>query len=329
MATVKQMHNDAFGEYYLVENKNGVKLTLSPYGARSLELILPAADGERDILVGPKTIAGYKENSYYNATIGPVAGRIAGAKFELNGVTYETEDSQAGNTLHGGLTGYDKQMFTGQPFEAGNKAGVVFTFTDPDGAHGFPGNVQVKVTYTLTDNNEYSFAFHAETDQATLFNPTNHGYYNLTGSPANKIDDHTLEVRASKVGETNDDVTTTGNTVDVEGTKFDFLGGVKIKDTRLDDPFILDDNSQTALILTSPDGKVAIELTTTEPAIVIYTTGTGEAGSDFKHGVMVDHGSVAIEPQGIPGTESYPQFGSITLEPGKPFSAESTFKLKF
>lgn len=329
MATVKQTANETYGNYFLVENKNGVKLALSPFGARALELILPVAGEERDILVGPKDLKGYQENPYFNATIGPVAGRIAGAEFELNGITYTTEDSQAGNTLHGGLAGYDKQTFAAEVFEEEKAAGVVFTFNDPDGAHGFPGNVHVKVTYRLTDNNEYQFKFEGETDQPTLFNPTNHGYYNLTGSPRNGIDQHTLEVRASKVAETNDDVTTTGNTVAVAGTKFDFIGGKKIGATLLDDPFIIDDNQQTALILTAPDGKVAMELKTTEPAIVIYTTRDAEAGLDFKNGIMSAHGAIAIEPQGVPGTEIYPQFGTITLNPGEVYQAESTFTLRF
>lgn len=329
MATVRALHNDAYQDYYLVENKNGIKLALSPFGARALDLIVPVEGKEIDILVGPKDLAGYQENPYYNATIGPIAGRVAGASFQLNGETYHTEDSQSGNTLHGGLAGYDKQTFDATPFQEEGEAGVVFTFTDPDGAHGFPGNVKVKATYRLTDENDYRFTFEAETDKPTIFNPTNHGYYNLTGSPENTIDEHTLQIRASKVGETNEDVTTTGKLLAVADTKFDFLAGRKIGDTLLDDPFVFDDNDGVVLTLTAPDGKIALKLQTTEPAVVIYTTRDAEAGLAFKNGVMSQHAAVAIEPQSIPGTEAYPQFGSILLEPGKPFLAESRFKLKF
>ncbi len=329
MATVKAVHNEAYQDHYLVENKNGVKLALSPFGARALDLIVPVDGKEVDLMVGPKDLAGYRENPYFNATIGPIAGRVAGASFELAGETYHTEDSQSGNTLHGGLTGYDKQNFDATPFQEEGKAGVEFTFTDPDGAHGFPGNVKVKATYSLTDNNEFQFKFEAETDKPTIFNPTNHGYYNLTGTPENTIDEHTLKIRASKVGETNDDVTTTGKLLEVAETKFDFLAGRKIGTTLLDDPFVFDDNQGTVLTLTSPDGKIAMELTTTEAAVVIYTTRDAEAGLDFKNGIMSQHAAIAIEPQAIPGTEAYPQFGSILLEPGKPFLAESSFTLKF
>lgn len=328
MATVKQMHNDQYGDFFEVKNKKGVTLLVSPFGARGLELNLPLADGPRNVLVGFDTIEAHKDG-YYNASIGPVAGRIANAAFELNGKTYQTEANQNGNTLHGGFLGFDKRNWHAETFEEGDRAGVVFTLESEDGDAGFPGNLKVEAIYTLTDRDEYKFGFKATTDQATLFNPTNHGYYNLTGSPENPIDDHILEVHASKVAETRDDVTTTGRLLPVAGTKFDFFTPKTIGDTMLDDPFVLDKDQETALVLTAPDKKVSLTLTTTEPALVIYTTGEPEVGSVMNGGKMAVHGSVAIEPQKIPGTESYPDFGSITLTPDKPYFAESSFQLSY
>lgn len=328
MATVKQMHNEQYGDFFEVKNKKGVTLLLSPFGARGLELNLPLAEGSRNVLVGFDTIEAHK-NAYYNASIGPVAGRIAKAVFELNGKTYQTEANQKGNTLHGGFLGFDKRNWSAETFEEGEKAGVIFTLESKDGDAGFPGNLKVEAIYTLTDNDEYKFGFKATTDQATLFNPTNHGYYNLTGSPENSIDEHILEVHASQVAETRDDVTTTGQILPVAGTKFDFFSPKAIGDTMLDDPFVLDKDQDCALVLTSPDKKVSLALTTTEPAIVIYTTGKAEVGDVMNGGKMAFHGAVAIEPQKIPGTESYPEFGSITLTPEKPYFAESSFKLSY
>lgn len=328
MATVKQLHNERYGDYFEVTNKNGVTLLLSPFGARALELVLPLAEGPRNVLVGFDTIEGHK-GKYFNASIGPVAGRIAKAQFELEGKVYQTEANQKGNTLHGGFHGFDLETWTGTPFEKEGASGVVFTLERNDGDYGFPGNLKVEAIYTLTDEDEYKFGFTATTDQATLFNPTNHGYYNLTGSPSNPIDEHRLEVHASKVAETRDDVTTTGEFLPVSGTKFDFFTEKTIGDTMLDDPFVLDKDQEQALVLTAPDGKVALTLTTTEPAVVIYTTGESEVGYEMNGGPMTLHGSVAIEPQKIPGTESYPQFGSITLTPDKPYFAESQFKLTY
>ncbi|BCA86157.1 aldose 1-epimerase [Enterococcus saigonensis] len=329
MATVEKLESKELGTYYEVKNENGVVLGLHPFGARSISLVVPVDDTLRDVLVGCKTIADYKENSYYNAAIGPVAGRIAGARFELEGTIYETEANQKGNTLHGGFEGFDLRDWQAQTFSLGNKAGVVFTLEDEDGNHGFPGNVVAKVTYTLSDDNQYSFKFEATTDKATLFNPTNHGYYNLTGTPSEAIDEHLLQINAKFVAKTNNDVTTTGEKVAVAGTKFDFISENKIGETLLDDPFLIEDDAEEALTLTSPDGKVALTLITQAPAVVIYTTGTAEAGTEMKNGVMANHGAVAIEPQGVPGTEIYPQFGSITLTPDEPYSMESTFKLVF
>ncbi|OJG13821.1 hypothetical protein RU96_GL001748 [Enterococcus canintestini] len=329
MATVEKLTNQAWGTYFEVKNKDGVILELHPFGARALSLVLPVDDGKRDILVGCKNLADYKENSYYNATIGPVAGRIAAARFELEGVEYNTEANQKGNTLHGGFEGFDQRVWQAEPFVAENLAGVVFKLIDPDGNHGFPGNVSAKVTYTLSDDNQYSFTFEATTDKPTLFNPTNHGYYNLTGTPSNAIDEHTLQINANFVAQTNDDVTTTGDKVAVTGTKFDFVSGRKIGPTLLDDPFLIEADAPDALTLTAPDGKVALTLLTQAPAVVIYTTGQGEAGTKMNTGVMRNHGAIAIEPQGVPGTEIYPQFGDITLTPEKEYSMTSTFKLIF
>lgn len=329
MATVKNLQNEAYGNYFEIENKNGVILRVSPAGARALDLVVPAEEGARDLLVGFKTIAEHQAKRYYAATIGPVAGRIAGAKFELDGTSYQTEANEKGNTLHGGSKGYDTETWQAESFTADDKAGVIFSLLRKDGASGFPGNVETKVTYSLDDQNNYQITYDAKTDKKTLFNPTNHGYYNLTGSPANAIDQHTLEVRAENVAATREDVTTTGEKTAVGGTKFDFIGGKKIGATMLDDPFILDHNSEADLILTSPDDKVKMTVKTTEPAIVIYTTGSGEAGTEMKHGTMTTHGALAIEPQGVPGTEIYPQFGDITLTPEKAYHSETSYHLDF
>ncbi|OJG37736.1 hypothetical protein RV01_GL001132 [Enterococcus dispar] len=329
MATVEKLTSQAWDTYYEVKNENGVILGLHPFGARAISLALPVDEGMRDILVGCKNLVDYKENSYYNAAIGPVAGRIAGAHFELEGSHYKTEANQKGNTLHGGFEGFDRREWSAEPFTTEKKAGVVFTLKDPDGYHGFPGNLVAKVTYTLSDDNHYSFQFEATTDKPTLFNPTNHGYYNLTGTPSNAIDEHILQINANFVAETNDDVTTTGNKVAVAGTKFDFVRGTKIGATLLDDPFLIEANVSNALTLTAPDGKVSLTLVTQAPAVVIYTTGQGEVGTQMNTGVMTNHGAVAIEPQGVPGTELYPQFGNITLTPEKKYSMMSTFKLTF
>ncbi|MGX7162480.1 aldose epimerase family protein [Enterococcus massiliensis] len=329
MVRVKKQTNETYGTYFLIENTHGVKLAISPQGARALEWIVPVEGQERDLLVGFKTIEEHKKARYYAATIGPVAGRIAGAAYTIDGKTYQTPDNDGGNTLHGGFEGYDTQMWSAEPFEEADNVGVVFSLTYPDGKDGFPGNVTSKITYRLDNDNNYQIEYVATTDKPTIYNPTNHGYYNLTGSPANSINEHTLQVGAKQVAETNPDVTTTGKKVDVAGTKFDFVAGRKIGNTYLDDPFLLDHEAANDLVLTSPDEKVRLEIQTTASAVVIYTTGSSEAGTSMKHGEMVDHGGIAIEPQEVPGTEKYPQFGNIVLRPEQPFYSKTTYHVVF
>lgn len=328
MTSVKQLTSDTMGTIYELTNESGTIVRVSPEGARLLDWVIPIEEG-RDIVAGYDSIQGHIDARYYGATIGPVAGRIAGTRFVIDGTEYETEDNDDGNTLHGGFKGLDTDTWLAETFEEANSAGVIFTTNRTDGTGGFPGNVRYQVTYTLSNDHELSIAYDAVTDQATLFNPTNHGYFNLTGDTQQAIDGHLVQINAQHVAETNDDVTTTGEKTAVTGTKFDFTNEREIGDTILDDPFLLDHDQAWDLQVTSPDQKVRLTVTTDRPAVVIYTTGTGEVGAAMKTGPMANHGAMAIETQGVPGTENYSQFGDISLRPDTPFHSVTTYRVHF
>lgn len=325
--TVEEREN--VGTIYTMENKHGVQLSVIAQGARLYEWIVPVKGEKRDLVVGYESLADHKRTRYFGATIGPVAGRIKEAKFKINDKTYQTEANEKGNTLHSGTASFDTKEWAATPFQTETEAGVEFSLDSFDGESGFPGEVKMKVTYALNDDNAFRITYDGTTDQDTILNLTNHGYFNLTGDASETVGGHFLTVDADFVAETAEDTTTTGEKMDVRGTKFDFTSEKQIGETTLDTPFILNKKSKSALHLVSPDKKVAVTVETTEPAVVLYITGEGEAGEVMKTGTLVSHGSMAIETQGIPGTESYPQFGSFLVTPEKPYHTETIYRVAF
>ncbi|MGI6156072.1 MAG: aldose epimerase family protein [Enterococcus lemanii] len=329
MPKVRSEERKNVGTVYTLYNENQVEVSVIADGARLYEWIVLVDGQPRDLVVGYESLVDHQKARYYGATIGPVAGRIAGAQFELDGKIYHSEANEQGNTLHGGSTGYDTKKWQVKTFQNEIEAGVVFSLEVADGTGGFPGNIQVEVTYALNEENTLRLSYFAKTDQKTLFNLTNHGYFNLTGQASEPIDFHYLQVNAKEVAQTNADVTTNGKTLPVMDTKFDFLKAKQIGTTLLDDPFLLHHEQKEDLVLVSPDQKVRLSVATTAPAVVLYTTGENEANTQMKTGRLTNHGSLAIETQAVPGTEKYAQFGDIVLRPNEPYRQETTYQVHF
>lgn len=329
MLSIVQAEDKHFETIYRLTNDNGLEVVVSPFGARLLSIHVPLEEGSRDIVASPADLAGQKAARYFGATIGPVAGRISQSYFEIDGEKFVTETNNNEHTLHSGSNGFDTRIWLAETYEKAGESGVIFKFTHEDGEDGFPGKVEASVTYSLDDNDNLKITYDATTDKPTLYNPTNHGYYNLTGSEANPIDEHFLQVNAKEVATTNPDVTTTGEKTAVEGTKFDFRTAKVIGQTQLDDPFILSHDQDFDLSLISPDEKVQLKVTTDAPAVVIYTTGTHEEGTPMKNGAMAVRGAIAIETQGIPGAEKFAAYGDITLRPEQAFHSETTYHIDY
>lgn len=323
--TVEEREN--IGTIYRMKNKNGVELATIAHGARLYEWLVPVDGENRDLVVGYESLADHQRTRYFGATIGPIAGRIAGAEFEIEGKKYQTEANEKGNTLHSGSHSFDTKEWAATPFQTEKEAGVEFSLESFDGESGFPGHVKVKVTYALNEANAFRITYDATTDQATILNLTNHGYFNLTGAASEPVNNHYLTIDANFIAEINEDTTTTGEKISVTGTSFDFTQEKQIGETSLDTPFILNHQAEKALHLVSPDKKVEVTVKTTEPGVVLYITGEGEAGEGMKTGTLANRGSIAIETQGIPGTESYPQFGSLFVTPDNPYHTETIYQV--
>ena len=185
---------------FTLTNPAGIEVRAITYGGIITSLKTPDRDGNLDdIVLGFDSLEPYDAGSpYFGSIIGRYGNRIAGGQFTLDGETFALATNNGANHLHGGDIGFDKVVWAGEPFERENAVGVVFTYTSPDGEEGYPGTLDVRVTYTLTDSGELIFDYHATTDRPTPVNLTQHSYFNLAGTLADDILGHELTIDASR-----------------------------------------------------------------------------------------------------------------------------------
>lgn len=270
---------------YTLINKNGMSVTALDYGCTITEIITPDLNGVlENVVLGFNTLEEYQQHLYFGAVIGRHAGRIKNAEFELDGVTYRLAQNNNGNNLHGGVLGFDKVIWKTEIMEDEGNIGLVFTYLSKDGEDGFPGNVDMKVTYTLTDNNELSIVYEGKSDKRTILNVTNHAYFNLSGNLKRDILDHTLTIKGSQFIELDDELLPTGEILSVTGTPFDFTEGRQIKDgidsgysqyiiagNGYDHPFLLNEQHNNEIVLQDNISGRVLVIETDEPGVVLYT----------------------------------------------------------
>ncbi len=317
---------------YTIKNAAGASVTVLDYGATVQSLVVPnGLGGFTDVVLGYDTIAEYESrDGYLGAAIGRVGNRIGGARFSLNGVEHVLAKNDGENHLHGGIKGFDKVMWA---VEARENA-VACSYLSPDGEEGYPGNLAVTVTYTLTDDNALVIAYDADTDADTLVNLTNHSYFNLNGGGT--VLDHLLQVNADRFCENDGGCLPTGKLLPVEGTPFDFRAPKPIgRDIEADDEqlrrgggydhnFVL--GGMDAAALYSPETKVRMAVTTDMPGVQVYAAGgltqrPGKGGS-----VMDRRGAVCLETQLFPNAMNCYGFPSPVLRTGHHLHSETTYK---
>ena len=323
-------------------NKNGVSITAIPYGAHIIEWLAPDRDGKFDnITLGFDELEPYfNHHPYYGATVGRVAGRIADGHFSVNGTDYQLEQNQIGkNHIHGGTDGLDNKIWDYEVETDEDEARIIFSYVDADGHNGYPGNLTVSVTYTLTNKDEWKLSYRATTDKATLFNPTNHVYFNLHGDASKNILDHSLFMDADKFVELDNDVIPTGNVLPVDQTPFDFRKTAPIGQAMesdhpqttlvggLDHPFVLNHTSDKpdAILLDSTTGR-SLRVWTDQDVIVVFTHNGGKENLQIDGVPVGQHSGVTLETQGYPDAVHHEGFGSIILHPGEEFKAETTYQ---
>ncbi|HEM2696306.1 aldose epimerase family protein [Streptococcus suis] len=317
---------------YCLENKNGMQVTLTDFGARVVEVLLPVEEngGLRNVSLAAKSDDDYRKTDLYpGSSIVPVAGRISGAQAEIKGTSYQFTENEPGRTLHGGIDTANEQYWDVALDHEKNQ--VTFGIVLKDGFNGFPGDVRVEAIYCLTDKNELTVDYQAVSDKDTIFNPTNHIYFNLTGDFQRSVAEHRIKIAANHYAPLGEDNLPTGVLEDVTGTPFDFRDlapfaqgfdsqypqNVLVKG--YDHPWLLEEVDIPVEVL-SPDGKIGLSVKTNQPAVVIYTYNFPVKALACYHGVF------SLECQALPNACNVDGFGSILLEQGEEFLSKTTYR---
>ncbi|MFV0559433.1 MAG: aldose epimerase family protein [Enterococcus sp.] len=344
---MKIIEEDFGNGFHLITltNQSGMKLAVSDLGARIVHLQVPVKDGMRELVLGFDSAEEYQtKDAYIGASIGRVAGRIRDGKFKIGQESYQVEvDPETGHTLHGGTPGFEEKKWTYTCISGANETSVIFSMTSPDGEHGFPGNLDVEVRYTLTNDNVWRIQTRGLSDKDTLFNPTNHVYFNLTGDVTQTVGEHTLWVNAKQYAPLRKDSIPTGELVAVADSAFDFTKPRKLQemfdDTSfkqkqlvdgIDHPFFLRESGleTSAAKLISPDELVSVTVETTEPSVVIFTANFGENTPEMHGEKLANHGGITFETQEAPGSEQFESFGNILLSANEIMETTTEFKIE-
>lgn len=335
-------------ETITLSNGHGVSAKILTYGATLQSLSGPDKQGKvADVLLGYDDLAGYVDHpNYYGVTVGRYANRIAGGKFTLDGKSYQLPLNDKVNSLHGGGKGFDKQVWKVVSLKSGPTATLVLSHVSPDGDSGYPGKLDVTVTYTLDEQGNLGIVFDAKTDKPTIVNMTNHAIFNLAGegSPGGALD-HLLTIPAKAYTPVDANLIPTGELKPVAGGVFDFQAPRRVADGIRDgrDPqivagrgydhnFALDKGATRtpalAARLEDPASGRVLEVLSTEPGVQFYT-------GNFLDGTLVGKGGhlyrmgdgIALEPQKFPDTPNQPAFGSARVDPGKPYHHAMVYRL--
>jgi aldose 1-epimerase len=345
-ATAAEAKREPFGaladgrqiESVILSNKAGIRVKIMTLGAAIQSLWVPDRTGQAgDIVLGFDSPEGYLQNpSYFGATVGRFANRIAKGHFTLDGKDYTLATNDHGNHLHGGLKGFDKVVWSIESVKSAAPATAVFSYTSPDGEEGYPGTLHVTASYSLNDAATLRVEFRATTDKSTIVNISNHSYFNLsaeTGAPALS---HLLLVNASKYTPVDAGLIPTGELRAVEGTPFDFRKataiGARVRDGRdqqirygrgYDHNFALDGTVgelRLAARVTDPSSGRIMEIFTQAPGLQFYSGNFLDATVAGKGGRLYREGdALVLEPQLFPDAPNQKTFPSSRLDPGSTY----------
>jgi len=325
---------------YTLENRNGMKAVVLNYGAVITELHVPDGEGKlRDVVWGYEAVAGYEENSPgFGSAIGRNANRIGGARITIGGKDYELQKNDGENNLHGGAPGYNKRLWKGIVADD-NK--VEFMLSSPDGDQGFPGNAEVKISYTLLDDNELRISYEAKADQDTIFNMTNHSYFNLDGQESDNVLEQLVWIDADAFTPTDAGLIPTGELRSVEGTPMDFrefhaLGERIEADYEplklaggYDHNYVLKNDGNYALCckLKSGTSKILMEVYTDLPGVQLYTANFLDKEAGGKAGKVHERRSaVCFESQYFPDAVHHENFKSSVVKAGGTYRTTTGYK---
>jgi aldose 1-epimerase len=323
---------------HFLNNKNNVEVAITNYGARIVTLIVPGKNQQpTDVVVGFDSLQGYLDSTetYHGAIVGRYANRIARGKFSLKGKSYQLSINNPPNHLHGGPKGFNNQVWKVE--EVKNNS-IKLSYFSKDGEENYPGNLNVSVTYTLSDQNELIINYEATTDQATVFNITSHPFFNLNGQGTGTILNHQLQINAGSFTPVDENLIPTG--IEPVDSIFDFRTSKKIGEhinesndqlkygAGYDHNFVLDGQGvQTAGIAIGDKTGIQMKVITDQPGMQLYTGNWMKGENNIKYGLKDNHREAfCLETQHYPDSPNHHEFPSTVLNPGEVFRSTTIYK---
>lgn len=331
-------------DLYTFKNKNGMEVSVTNYGGIITKIIVPDKDGNfSDVTLGYDSVEGYiKATPYFGAIIGRYGNRIANGAFEINGSKFILAKNDGDNHLHGGQYGFDKVLWSANPIDDYENPKLELTYLSKDGEEGYPGNLNVKVTYTLTLKNEIKIDYEAITDKETVCNLTNHAYFNLKDCGKSEILDHKIMINADQFTPIDKGLIPTGEQSKVENTPFDFREfreiGSKINDSDeqinlaagYDHNFVIKGNigemRLAARVIEESTGRI-IEVHTEEPGVQFYTGNFLDGSIIGKNNIKYNRRTgFCLESQHFPNSPNTEEFPATLLKPGEIYNTSTIYK---
>jgi len=323
-----------------IQGNSNFEISFSNLGARINSWKVPNEEGELEsIIMGydDATHAFEASDYFYGATVGRVAGRIEKGRFELEGEMYQLPLNDDDHHLHGGPNSLDLQTWDYEIVENDHKVDVIFKYTDEAGTNGYPGNLDVEVTHTVSADNQWTISYKATTDETTLFNPTNHVYFNLNGDNQQTIENHVIAIDADNFLLVDDKNVPTGEIRETTGTPFDLKRGEKFSDLLesddeqfnihqgFDHPFLLNESENHQAKITVPEKGRSVYMKTNESAVVVFTQNEIPTPTKVWGNPVQVYSGITLETQKEPDAINQPTFSSIVLEPGEVYESQTEY----
>ncbi|WP_010649173.1 aldose epimerase family protein [Oceanobacillus massiliensis] len=334
---------DILGKWkeYTLFNDMGMTVSVLDYGGIITEIMVPDRNGKfGNVVLGFKNYTEYEQNhsNYFGAIIGRVAGRIEDASFEINNQPYHLEANEGHHQLHGGSKGFHQVKWSVTPFQNKKAVGIRLDHKSIDGEGGYPGNIDITVTYTLTNDNKLTLEYSATSDKTTALALTNHSYFNLNGDLKNTVENHHVTIDSGHFVELNQELIPTGRLISVDETSFDFRGGRLLKEgfedvsvqnkiagKGYDHYFVFDHHLENnAVVQESSSGRI-MTMKTDQPGMVMYTSNTLMDGLELKEGPSRRYLGVCLETQSSPASLHHEGFPSVILPAGECYQKQTVF----
>jgi aldose 1-epimerase len=348
---ISTISKEAFGQLpdgqqadlYTLTNANGMTVNITNYGGIITKLTAPDKNGQwADVVLGFDSLAPYLSgHPFFGALVGRYGNRIAKGKFKLNGQEYSLAINNGPNALHGGTKGFDKVIWKATEIKQDSVVGLQLEYTSKDMEEGYPGNLTVKVVYTLDNENALTIDYTASTDKPTVVNLTNHSYFNLTGLKRDILD-HEVTIESDSIVPVDSTLIPTGKLRAVEGTPFDFRKPTKIsaginktEDEQIkagggyDHCWVLKrsgDGLEKFATVHEPESGRVMEVYTTEPAVQFYTGNFLDGTLKGKGATYVKRFGLCLETEHYPDSPNQPQFPTTTLNPGETYKTTTKYK---